>query len=103
MFPMDQHIEARISFLRPDEGGRHSPVSSGYRPQFHYASDAQVWDAQHTYPDVASVAPGDSVRAILCFTSPEYHRGRIELGMPFEIREGAKLVGRGVVTRIIDL
>ncbi|WP_211482469.1 hypothetical protein [Collimonas sp. OK607] len=83
------------------EGGRRSPAFGDYRPQFYY--DGHDWDARHIYPDVKQANPGDTVRAFLGFLSPAEHLGKIYPDMTFEIREGARTVGRGRVTRIIEL
>ena len=96
-----QHIEVRICFLRPEEGGRKGPVMTGYRPQFSYKG--KDCDASHTYPDVEWVYPGDTVRAFLSFRYPDAHHEQVESGMPFEVREGSRVVARGVVTKILNL
>jgi hypothetical protein len=95
------HIEAEVTFLLPEEGGRKSPALTGYRPQFYY--DGHDWDAEHNYPDVGKVNPGETARALLTFISPEFHRNRVHPGMTFEIREGARVVGRGKVTRLLSV
>ena len=94
------HIEAEVEFLAAQEGGRRTPAFSGYRPQFYY--DGNDWDAQHTYPDVESVLPGDKVRVHLLFTLPEVHFGKVFVGMPFLVREGVRTVARGTITEIYD-
>lgn len=94
-------IEVVVAFLRTDEGGRTGPVSSGYRPQFYY--DGEDWDAEHAYPGIDRVNPGDTVTALLTFTRPHLHLGRIHVGMEFLIREGSRTVGKGHVTRILNL
>jgi len=99
--PIPHDIEAEIRFLTKEEGGRISPVFSGYRPQFYY--DGRDWNAPHEYPDTYTVNPGDTVRAYLGFMSPQEHHGKIDVGMEFKIREGSRIVGEGVVTKIIDL
>ena len=99
--PVPRDIEAEIYFLTPEEGGRSTPAFSNYRPQFYY--NGHDWDAPHTYPDVEQVNPGDTVRAYLGFLSPQEHLGKVYVGMEFEIREGARTVGKGVVTKIIEL
>ena len=99
--PVPKDIEAEIRFLTTEEGGRSSPAFSGYRPQFYY--DGRDWDAPHEYPDSYTVFPGETVRAFLGFLSPQEHIGKITVGMKFEIREGTRTVGTGVVTKIIDL
>lgn len=94
-------IEAEIYFLTPTEGGRSTPAYNDYRPQFYY--DGHDWDARHVYPDVEKVNPGDTVRAYLGFLSPQEHYGKVFVGMNFLIREGAKTVGKGKITNIIEL
>jgi elongation factor Tu len=95
------HIEAEIRLLTAAEGGKTKPVRSGYRPQFHYGG--RDWDAIHEYPGTLEVMPGQRVRALLSFLTPEEHRGHISVGMPFEIREGLRVVGHGTVTKVLAL
>ncbi len=94
-------IEAEISFVPTEQGGRRTLAFSGYRPQFYY--DGRDWDAEHAYPDVESVSPGQTVRALLWFFSPHKHVGRVYPGMEFQIREGDRTVGRGKITKILHL
>lgn len=101
MGPFPPDIEAEIRFLTTEEGGRNTPVRSGYRPQFYY--DRHDWDAHQEYPDVEWVHPGETARTLLRFLSPDAHLGRVQVGMEFEVREGARVVGRGRVTEILNL
>lgn len=94
-------VEAEIYFLATEEGGRKGPAYTDYRPQFYY--DGHDWDAPHEYPDVEQVNPGDTVRAYLAFLSPQEHVGKLHIGKEFLIREGAKTVGRGKITKILEL
>jgi translation elongation factor EF-Tu-like GTPase len=98
-YPPD--IEAEITFVPTEQGGRKTLAFSGYRPQFYY--DEHDWDAEHEYPDVESVAPGQTVRALLRFLSPEMHVGRMHPGTEFQVREGARVVAHGRVTKILHL
>lgn len=93
-------IEAEMTFLPTEHGGRKDPAFSDYRTQFYYAG--RDWDARHEYPDVQQANPGDTVRAFLGFLSPDEHVGRVKPGMAFVIREGAKIIAYGSVTRLID-
>lgn len=97
---MPEHIQVELTLLPSEHGGRKSPVSSGYRPQFYYQGDD--WDAAQTYPGVEQVRPGDTVTANLSFFCPEAHRGKLFASMPFLIREGNHVVGYGRITRILD-
>lgn len=80
-FPPD--IEAEITFVPTEQSGRSTPAFSGYRPQFYY--DGHDWDADQEYPDVQSVLPGQTVRALLRFLSPEAHLGHVHPGMEFQV------------------
>ncbi len=97
-------IEARIRYLTPSEGGRKSGVASGYRGQFFY--DGNDYDGFQLFPDFAPgtfVQLGEEVRAFVQFLQSrweEVHRHRLQLGKTFEIREGDRIVGTGIVTRL---
>jgi translation elongation factor EF-Tu-like GTPase len=94
-------VEAEVTFLATEVGGRHGPAFSGYRPQFFY--DGQDWDAIQFYPDVNQANPGDTVKVHFAFLSPEEHIGKLVPGKMFLIREGHRVVGYGTVTRILEL
>ena len=96
-----QDIEVVMTFLRTEEGGRKSPAFSGYRPQFYY--QGKDWDAQHTCIGVEQVNPGDTVTAQVKFLSPQFHVGKIAVGMEFQIRERNRTVATGRVTKILNL
>jgi len=98
---LPRDIEAEIYFLKPSEGGRSTPAFSGYRPQFFYGG--RDWDAPHEYPDNEKVNPGETARAYLAFLSPQEHLGKVFVGMEFLVREGTRTVGRGKVTKILEL
>lgn len=97
-------IEARIRYLTTAEGGRKSGVTSGYRGQFYYGGED--FDGFQLFPDVAPdefVELGHDVRAFVQFVRQRWeqvHQHRLHIGMKFEIREGARTVGHGVVTRL---
>jgi translation elongation factor EF-Tu-like GTPase len=94
-------IEVEIRFLSIEEGGRQGPARSGYRPQFYY--DGQDWDAVHEYIDREWVHPGETVMAYLALMSPQHHVGKLVPGTKFQLREGTRVVGEGVVTRTLEL
>ncbi len=91
-----QEFEAEVYVLKKEEGGRHKPFVSGYRPQF-YIRTADV-TGEITLPDgVEMVMPGDNVNLKIKLIVPVV----IEEGMRFAIREGGVTVGAGVVTKVI--
>jgi elongation factor Tu len=90
-------FKAQVYVLTKEEGGRHTPFYSHYKPQF-YIRTADI-TGEITLPEgVEMVMPGDNVE--LTIELIEY--AAIEPGLRFAIREGGKTVGAGVVTEILD-
>jgi elongation factor Tu len=88
-------FDAQVYVLGKDEGGRHTPFFSNYRPQF-YIRTTDV-TGQVTLPEGRElVMPGDNVELKVSLISPV----AVEDGMRFAIREGGRTVGAGVVTKI---
>ena len=98
-YPRD--IEAKVTFLSSDLGGRKTPAMTGYRPQFSY--DGFDWDGIQSYPDRECVYPGETVMAYIAFLNPEHHRGKLYPGKEFQVREGSRVVATGIVTRVLEL
>jgi elongation factor Tu len=89
-------FEAQVYVLTKEEGGRHTPFFSGYKPQF-YIRTADV-TGEITLPEgMEMVMPGDTVNLKIKLIAPV----AIEEKQRFAIREGGKTVGAGVVTKII--
>jgi len=90
-------FEAEVYVLKKDEGGRHTPFFTGYKPQFYIRTTDVTGDV--TLADgVEMVMPGDNVKITVNLITPI----AIEDEMRFAIREGSKTVGAGVVTKIIE-
>lgn len=89
-------FKAEVYVLSKEEGGRHTPFISGYKPQFYVGTADITGDVQ--LPDgVEMVAPGDNTEFTVTLVSPVV----IEKGQTFAIREGGQTVGQGVATEII--
>ena len=89
-------FEAEIYILTKEEGGRHTPFFSGYRPQFYLRTTDVTGEA--TLPTgVEMVMPGDSTKMTVKLIAPV----ALEEGVRFAVREGGKTVGAGVVTKVI--
>ena len=89
-------FEAEVYILGKDEGGRHTPFFSGYKPQF-YVRTTDV-TGEVTLPEGKEmVMPGDTVTFKVKLTAPI----ALEESQHFAIREGGKTVGTGVVTKIV--
>ena len=95
-------FEAEVYILNKDEGGRHTPFFTGYRPQFYVrTTDVTGTIVQFTGDDgsvAEMVMPGDRIK----MTAQLIHPIAIEKGMRFAIREGGRTVGAGVVSKIIE-
>ena len=90
-------FKAEVYVLSKEEGGRHTPFFSNYRPQFYFRTTDVTGVVQ--LPDgVEMVMPGDNVEMEVELISPI----AIEEGTRFSIREGGRTVGSGVVTAIIE-
>ena len=89
-------FEAEVYILTKDEGGRHTPFFSNYRPQF-YFSTTDVTGTIALPKDKEMVLPGDNVRISVQLIAPI----AMDEGRRFAIREGGRTVGSGVVSKII--
>jgi len=89
-------FEAEVYCLSKDEGGRHTPFFSGYRPQFYFRTTDVTGTANLV--DAEMCMPGDNVKVTV-----ELHKPiAMDDGVRFAIREGGRTVGSGVVTKIVD-
>ena len=89
-------FEAEVYALTKEEGGRHKPFVTGYKPQF-YIRTTDVTGEVKLPAEVAMVQPGDTIKMNITLIAPV----AMEEKMRFAIREGGKTVGAGVVTKII--
>ena len=90
-------FESEVYVLTKDEGGRHTPFFSGYRPQFFFRT-TDVTGNIELEEGVEMVMPGDNAKFKIELITPI----AIEEGLRFAIREGGRTVGAGVVTKIIE-
>jgi elongation factor Tu len=90
-------FESQVYVLRKEEGGRHTPFFTGYRPQF-YIRTMDVTGKVILPEGVEMAMPGDNVSMGVELIEPV----ALEVGSRFAIREGGKTVGAGVITKIIE-
>jgi elongation factor Tu len=90
-------FKAEVYVLSKEEGGRHTPFFSNYRPQF-YMRTTDVTGTIELPEEVKMVMPGDNVKMVVQLITPV----ALEAQQRFAIREGGKTVGAGVVTKIIE-
>jgi elongation factor Tu len=90
-------FQGQVYVLTKEEGGRHSPFFTGYRPQF-YIRTTDVTGEVQLPPGVEMVMPGDNVELTVRLIVPV----ALEEGLRFAIREGGRTVGAGVITKILE-
>ena len=90
-------FKGEVYILNKEEGGRHTPFFTGYRPQF-YLRTTDVTGVAKLPDGVEMVMPGDNVTMIVELVTPI----ALEKELRFAIREGGRTVGAGVVTEIIE-
>ncbi len=90
-----KNFEAEVYVLSKEEGGRHTPFFSNYRPQFYFRT-TDVTGSIKLPEGVEMVMPGDNIRMSVELITPI----ACEEGLRFAIREGGKTVGAGVVTKV---
>ena len=90
-------FKAEVYVLSKDEGGRHTPLFSNYRPQFYFRT-TDVTGAVELPEGTEMVMPGDNTSFTVTLISPI----AMEKGVRFAIRGGGRTVGSGVVTEVIE-
>jgi elongation factor Tu len=90
-------FEAEVYVLSKEEGGRHTPFFSGYRPQFYFRT-TDVTGTANLVGDAEMCMPGDNAKLSVELMKPI----AMDDGVRFAIREGGKTVGSGVVTKIVE-
>jgi len=89
--------EAEVYVLTKEEGGRHTPFFTGYKPQF-FIRTTDVTGSIHSPEGVEMVMPGDNIKMRMKLIEPV----ALEEGLRFAIREGGRTVGAGVISKTLD-
>jgi elongation factor Tu len=92
-----RRFKAQVFALKKEEGGRHTPFFTGYRPQFYFRT-TDVTGSVKLEPGVEMVMPGDNVSLEIGLITDV----AMEKGLRFAIREGGRTVGAGSVTEILE-
>jgi len=90
-------FKAGVYVLSKEEGGRHTPFFSNYRPQFYFRT-TDVTGVIELPSGVEMVMPGDNIQMVVDLIAPV----ALENGTKFSIREGGRTVGAGVISEIIE-
>ncbi len=94
-------VEAEITLFSPAEGGRSSPVTSGYRPQ-HNVLPGYLTSGSHEYLGCDEVFPGQTVHGTITFITPEAYPHGLWVGKVLTIQEGNRVVGEAKITRVLN-
>lgn len=94
-------VKADVEVLFQFNGTRHGPTASGYRPD-HLVKPGFVTTGEHFYYDVREVPPDGQARGAIRFLCPEMFPGCFWAGKEIPIREGTRVVGKGIVLRILN-
>jgi len=90
-------FKAEVYVLKKEEGGRHTPFFTGYRPQFYFRT-TDVTGVANLPEGTEMVMPGDNVQMTIELIQPI----AMDQGLRFAIREGGRTVGSGVVTEVVN-
>ncbi|HEX5704241.1 MAG TPA: EF-Tu/IF-2/RF-3 family GTPase, partial [Pyrinomonadaceae bacterium] len=90
-------FKAEAYVLTKEEGGRHTPFFTGYRPQFYFRT-TDVTGVAHLPEGVEMVMPGDNIQMDIELIAPI----AMEKGLRFAIREGGRTVGAGTVAEVVE-
>ena len=90
-----KHFKGQVYILKKEEGGRHTPLTPGYKPQFYFRT-TDVTGELNFKGDM--IMPGDNAEIEVKLITPV----AMEEGLRFAIREGGRTVGAGVVTKVIE-
>jgi elongation factor Tu len=94
-------VEAVVSFLPTSSGGRAKSALSGYRPA-HLVLDDYLTTGEHRYIDTDHAAPGETVRALITFITPEAYPNSLWVNKVIAVQEGSWVVGHARIVKILN-
>ena len=93
---------ATLTYKTTKQGGRKTSAKTGYRPQMKFDFDEMQTSGQQTFIDRELVFPGDTVEAEIKILAIDHFANRLSEKMQFEFREGATVIGTGIIKHIIN-
>lgn len=94
-------VEAEVTFLSSEAGGKTNAVKSGYRP-VHQVLDNYLTTGNHEYVDRSEVWPGETVLAHIWFVTPEAYPACMWIDRTVRMQEGSRLVSHAKITKIFN-
>ena len=96
-------FKAKLKYLTKEEGGkRTTPTHSGYRPHVKFPCSENLTPGKQIFLDKAVVNPGDEVTAEITIVDHVTFRNALYVGMDFEFKEAANLIGTGIIIEVIN-
>ncbi|NHA05719.1 elongation factor Tu [Mucilaginibacter sp. HC2] len=93
---------AELKYLTTEEGGRATPARSGYRPQLKFGFAEMQTSGRQIFIGRDMVYPGEKVIAEITIIAVPFFAGKLYSGLQFEFREGARIIGTGTITNILN-
>jgi hypothetical protein len=93
---------AILTYKTAEQGGRKTAAKTGYRPQVKFDFEEMQTSGQQTFIDRELVFPGDTVEAEIKILSVDHFANKLTEKMMFEFREGATVIGTGIIKHIIN-
>lgn len=98
----DDDFIAILTYKTVEQGGRKTPAHSGYRPQVKFDFEEMQTSGQQTFVNKDIVYPGETVEAKIKILSVDHFANCLTEGMEFEFREGYKIIGTGIIKKILN-
>lgn len=93
---------ASLTYKTTYEGGRKTPAKSGYRPAIKFPFAEMMTSGQQKFANREWVYPGETVYAEITIIATDYFKETLYEGLEFEFREGARVIGTGRITEILN-
>ena len=93
---------AELTYFTQHQGGRATPVHTGYRPHIKFNFSENMTSGQQTFINKEIVYPGEKVDAKIKILTPEFYKHSLTEGQQFDFREGARIIGTGIIKYIIN-
>ncbi|NQY31300.1 MAG: hypothetical protein HRT69_17770 [Flavobacteriaceae bacterium] len=93
---------AELKYKTTEKGGRRTPANSGYRPQLKFEFTEMQTSGHQFFIGTDTVKPGETVLTQIMMNSTYFYENKLEVGTEFEFREGARIIGFGKITKILN-
>lgn len=100
--PREPDFIAEIYAIKTKDGGRLSPLFSGYRPDHDFGIEGMLNGGMHEYPETGTIEIGETGKVNIWLLAPEYQENRLFSGMEFTAQEGARIVCKGKIISVIN-